>query len=424
VADGDLLLAHVGVGSGNGVPTTPSGWTFLDSNAETNGDSYLYARLASSEPASYDWSVSSSSEYNVISHAYRPSTGSWADLGDAIAHVNLVVDKQSNTSQIVNEAVMPSGDMMLVTFTALGRGGTTTTQPTGYTMAGNPDSGGTTAAAVESGGAYKSVTAGTGPATNWTTTNSGTSTGGHFAIVDPGTDARTIRSYKFGSVSSGAAAASVSVKAGLTRSGDLMVALVGNRNGTASHTITPPAGYSSEGSSELNIGGDFEKYQVFTKVADGTEVGVNQTFTCPNAASWAVFLMALSDTTGSIGFVIANDTSANTTMDIPGTTMAAQSPHAIVLAVAYPERADSTPTATPSGYSTLRREQDSGGNNIVYWRSDAASGGALLTPTYKFETGSDPAATTMTQSGSVQSIGCRSGFAIVPAGGFFAYIIG
>jgi len=74
--DGDIMVAFV-MGNGTNISTPPSGWTLLFSNSTsldgTTTYFYCYTKVASSEPASYDWSMSGGAftELGSIS-TYRP----------------------------------------------------------------------------------------------------------------------------------------------------------------------------------------------------------------------------------------------------------------------------------------------------------------------------------------------------------------
>lgn len=70
VADGNAMYLHVVLQNGSATVTTPSGWT-LDNGPTTNTvRSYLYRKVASSEPASYTITISSGTVEAVAEWAY------------------------------------------------------------------------------------------------------------------------------------------------------------------------------------------------------------------------------------------------------------------------------------------------------------------------------------------------------------------
>lgn len=81
VQDGDLLLVAHNNDTYTATQSTPSGWEKLD---ETTGGSNfhgaVYYRVASSEPASYTFSVSMADRHAITMVAFRKSGGTW-DVG-------------------------------------------------------------------------------------------------------------------------------------------------------------------------------------------------------------------------------------------------------------------------------------------------------------------------------------------------------
>lgn len=390
-ANGDIMVAHVAVGAGAGVPSAPSGWTLVQRNTVQLGHSHVFTRLASGEPASYNWSVSVSSEYNVIIHTYRPSSGSWTSALHAISAFRWQANT-SSTSQAVPTIELPAAmDMMLVSFMALGRGSTNTTQPTGYTLAENPDSGGTTTAATESGGAYLSVTSGTAPATNWSTTNSGASTTIHLALIDPATDQpHNVRAWNRNTAA--ASVVSLGVPCPPCVDGDILVALFDVANNVTVDTV--PSGFALLDSQ----GGSTDHGYIYTKTASSEAVGTDFTFGA-SGGTGSAFLQILSLSSAAVeAYTSAYDSTVDTAADIPALTMEAQTPHALLFAWSVLDTGNRSQTA-PSGYTLL-------------WDQSSTSGGPANALALKYETGSNPPATSFTISSTTASSGFH--FATAP----------
>lgn len=88
VADDDLLIMAVQVSAGSGdTHTIPAGWTELTgSPVDSGGDDELViaAKIAASEGSSWSFSSTAGGEKVAVVRAYRPRSGTWADLDDAL----------------------------------------------------------------------------------------------------------------------------------------------------------------------------------------------------------------------------------------------------------------------------------------------------------------------------------------------------
>jgi CSLREA domain-containing protein len=97
VASGDVLLAQIIIydGSGTNVPSTPGGWHFLrHDNLSSGGNqiaSWLYYKIAASEPFSYSWNISSQFAAGVM--------GDWRGVSGS------PIDTTSGTTAVGNPAV-------------------------------------------------------------------------------------------------------------------------------------------------------------------------------------------------------------------------------------------------------------------------------------------------------------------------------
>lgn len=107
--DGDLLLAALFVSQGATISAVPSGWTLIrEDTSGTSARTALYWKIASSEPATWTWTISTSANAGV--HVLR------LDGHDPISPINQH-SGQGNTSStsVTAPAVTPStNDCLLI----------------------------------------------------------------------------------------------------------------------------------------------------------------------------------------------------------------------------------------------------------------------------------------------------------------------
>jgi hypothetical protein len=165
VVDGDVMIMQV-LGVNPGTYTTPTGWTLWFG---TTNNRAIFYRYASSEPASYTVTSSSSTTHNAYIIAYRNAV---IDVIGTISPVDDPIDAPSITTTANNAYVFAS-------YGLAGSGGTTFSTPTGFTALAS-DSDGTP---PSFGLFYKEqATAGaTGTATS--DISSGTGRGIQFSII-------------------------------------------------------------------------------------------------------------------------------------------------------------------------------------------------------------------------------------------------
>lgn len=128
ISNGHLLIANVGFTGGSGITVTPpAGWTLIrrDNNGTSLGNA-LYWRLASSEPASYSWTLSSTQNNSGSMIAYsnvHQTVPIGADGGQSNAS-STNVTAPSITTLYTDSVVLYFGGVLSVA---------TYTPPTGYT---------------------------------------------------------------------------------------------------------------------------------------------------------------------------------------------------------------------------------------------------------------------------------------------------
>ena len=124
IADGDILLAFVVVDFGSNVPAAPSGWTLLDSQA-TGPSVASYYRVASSEPASYNWTLANAGVGSMVAYSGVDTVnpinkhGGW--------------NRTASSTTVTASSITPNLDGCMIVFAA-GAGTTETyTGPSSYT---------------------------------------------------------------------------------------------------------------------------------------------------------------------------------------------------------------------------------------------------------------------------------------------------
>jgi hypothetical protein len=105
VVDGDILLWRLTIDRTSVTATTPSGWTLEDGPRDQTGAarSYLFSRIASSEPANYTITLSGAAHGSAIMIAYTS-----VDATDPVEQVAGSVSASTATPQ--TSALTPGGD--------------------------------------------------------------------------------------------------------------------------------------------------------------------------------------------------------------------------------------------------------------------------------------------------------------------------
>jgi hypothetical protein len=406
VSNGDILVGFVGnaASSGEISVTPPSGWYEI----VRSSTAHVYARLASSEPASYDWYVSPGCEYAVIHHAYRPSSGSWSDWREPFAIVRW---KNNGSSVVQTPALETYGtfDAMCVSFWTHGRGSVSSVvAPSGYTIAENPDTGGTTAAAVEMAAAYRSIAGNVSTASNWSVGNSGSSTTIGLAILDPGVTERTVRSFYTNTGSNGS---NFALPMPYAVSGDKALAFLARHDLT---DVSAPSGWALVADSVATVS-SHDTISVYYREVDGTEDSSYTWSSAPSNLNWTGGI-AVSAAPPALGWIAsaAVDSTSDAVMDVPALTMDPVSPWVTVFAFVSPERADRTVNLPPTGY-------------YLAWaiRNSSISTGSSSGVAFSMTSNTNLAATSFTMgNGSATSVGAHIGMGSVGGGPrFYVYIL-
>ena len=182
--DGDFLIAivftgHDNSGSAPTVTTAPTGWTLVNSVTQTDGIVYTYKKVASSEGASWDWTLSASGvELFYAGCVFRLSGTNQVDAFDDGSAVN-------DATPTFTTGVTPVGAngllIMATVFTGVATGGqstsayaVTTDNPT-WTELLDSNGGEGAGAAVHCSVAYAIRTAATATG-DWTLTGTGSAT--------------------------------------------------------------------------------------------------------------------------------------------------------------------------------------------------------------------------------------------------------
>jgi hypothetical protein len=114
VSNGDILLWRVTIDRTTVTATTPNGWDPVDGPRDQTGAarSYLYKRIASSEPSSYTLTLSGTASGSAVMIAY---TGT--DTVDPVQATSPAGTTTGSTATPTTAAITPAGDnYMLVAF--------------------------------------------------------------------------------------------------------------------------------------------------------------------------------------------------------------------------------------------------------------------------------------------------------------------
>lgn len=124
-ADGDVMIAIVQRGGASSLPDVPAGWTSIDSQS-TGPSVRNYWKVASSEPASYDFTASSTNIAGVIATYRGVST---------VSPINTSVawNRLATSTNITATTLTPSVHDCMIVFLGGGGGSTgTVTKPDGW----------------------------------------------------------------------------------------------------------------------------------------------------------------------------------------------------------------------------------------------------------------------------------------------------
>ena len=110
---GDLLIAQILIydGTGTNTPSIPGGWSFLRHDFISNGgnqlSSWLYYKVAASEPGSYNWSISQQYAAGVM--------GAWSGVGSPFLDGNSGATISGNPAVVAAPSLTPShsGEMQV-----------------------------------------------------------------------------------------------------------------------------------------------------------------------------------------------------------------------------------------------------------------------------------------------------------------------
>jgi len=271
VQDGDFLLLHVQA-SGSTAWGALAGWTVLW-QGPTGGfpNRSVWYRVASSEPASYapTWTTSGFAE--AIMHAY---TG--IDTADPFWGFNFknVVDAAENGTTFTTWGVpsLPT-DGVSVMFTCYDDPAVNATLPGGWTAAENPTSG--AAPNGRSYGAYQVITDAVCPAGVWTLSGTGPFVVQDHIFLRAAGEADTLAMRYMHSAGSSASPSTLTVTNPTgelaVQDGDLLVAIISNLNTPPARFVPPSAAWREliwpNHMGAAMTGGTAGSFSVFTKIA-------------------------------------------------------------------------------------------------------------------------------------------------------------
>lgn len=372
-ADGDLLLAFLTIGVDSPAPTsTGSGYTLIARTTSNTPVFYVYAKIANSEPATENWGAGVG--FVVIRHAWRPSSGSWTTIYDAIYSVNHENngDPQSTAYGLSYQGTM---DVAAITFFSTLRPDQAIGAPSGYTLAGDiatPGGGFDNANHPHAGGAYKLVTAGTVSSATWSNSGGRPAASMQMGIIDPPTT-RNIGFYGFlgGNrnqlITSGTP---LTVYFPAHKQNCLLGILLFQKAGT----VTAPTGWAAT-TDYVNAAGVHLRMFTKTATADSGAWETSVALTTSGINDAGALAMVFQPNNTVIAESGLADDSDNTTHDVPG--LAASAAPSVLLAISNLHRGDGSGfTADPAGFSYVThvpRGSSVGMHMRTTWKSNASA---------------------------------------------------
>lgn len=371
--NGDLLLAIITVTRlSSAVITAPAGWVELYALYNGANTQAGYVRTASSEPANYTWSWSGAqnAHYTMMSISSPHGTTPIAGFQN--------FPENTGTPSLPNVALAEAADFLSVGALSCGRSTTINSVPTGYTNDQTPNIGGGSGTDSSIGSlVHKTVTAGAVPTSSWSLNNGTLGQTTQFIIVAAGTDVMSARYTRGGSTTTTSLASVVPY----CYAGDRLLAAIQYSIAT-SLTITPPSGWTQVGTDVTASSGQVGN-AIYEKVATGAEVGTTVTFTLSAAPSFGLVEIVSMPASVEVGTrASATDTSNDTTYDVPGMTLAAQTPACFTLLSIGLSPGNRFVSTYPTGYVELLQ---------LYPNSSPLHDGALAA---KGTTAANPSSTT------------------------------
>lgn len=117
VVDGDLLV--VSIASGTALNSAPSGWTGLQTGIAAPAlYGGVYAKIASGEPSSWNWTMPSADSHYSVAVAVKDHAARSAALSALVSSNSTTT---STTTNIAPSIVAPITDMLLLCFFAHGK---------------------------------------------------------------------------------------------------------------------------------------------------------------------------------------------------------------------------------------------------------------------------------------------------------------
>lgn len=139
VVNGDVMVAVVMAGGANTL-TPPAGWTQLDVAFSLGPSIGSWYRVASSEPASYNWTYSGSLNVTGIISAY-----SGVDTTTPVPQ-HSAWHRRTSSTLITGDSITTTVNGTWILHLGGDSSATTITQPSGWNQRANPNAGGTTTA--------------------------------------------------------------------------------------------------------------------------------------------------------------------------------------------------------------------------------------------------------------------------------------
>lgn len=259
VQNGDIMIASITIKAGTGTTITQGSWTALGAqlaSPDTTVSQKIFWRVASSEPGSYDFTLS-------VSHAGSGIITAFSLGSSLLPNSNNYGGQGTNGSLTITTPSLTftstGGDGVALFCGGMGFGGNTTAAPTSFTEAANASSvAGASGTTTEH--AYFIQTAQTSQSsTTETWTGTSASNVGHMVYLNAANQPRTctdapttseiettyayVRSFKTSNNGAGATTLTATVPSGVVN-GDLMLLMACTYFGASPTAINVPSGWT------------------------------------------------------------------------------------------------------------------------------------------------------------------------------------
>lgn len=352
VTNGDLMLMYVTTAlQTSSMAITGGGWNLLTRQDTAEMSTACYWRIASSEPASYTVTWTTSSKAIIVMQT-------WSGVDQADPFVSMFQSKAGDTAgggtHTVPGVICNAGKFVAVSYVAWNRGNVTVTNPSGYSTDRGPNINDGTPTGIKAQIAYRSFTnAQDGPSISWGTSNSTTCSIIHIGLRDANYPTRMLAMRSFGNSVQALSTTDVSPPLPyLHRTNSLLIAFIGQLGLTSPTMATVPTGWNLLGSIQHQ---STSSLAVYYKTDNGSETDPPVWAWSSSATStWGQIIeIDYAGASPFLGYSQGADTTSNTTYDFPAVTLSAQNPGYLKFAAVHINTGGASNWQGPAGWGQL-----------------------------------------------------------------------